>query len=44
VDPARSTRRTDEHQSFDALVEENKQLRELVVHLSEIVIRKALDR
>jgi|HubBroStandDraft_6_1064221.scaffolds.fasta_scaffold2219546_2 hypothetical protein len=28
----------------DALVEENKQLRELVVRLSEIVIRKVLDQ
>jgi hypothetical protein len=29
---------------LDELLEENKQLRELVVHLSEIVVRNVLDR
>jgi hypothetical protein len=29
---------------LDALLEENKQLRELVVQLSEIVVRNVLDR
>jgi hypothetical protein len=32
------------HFDVDALREENKQLRELVVQLSEIVVRNALDR
>jgi hypothetical protein len=29
---------------LDAIIEENKQLRELVVQLSEIVVRSVLDR
>jgi hypothetical protein len=29
---------------LDAIIEENKQLRELVVQLSEIVVRNVLDR
>jgi len=29
---------------LDAILEENKQLRELVVQLSEIVVRNVLDR
>jgi hypothetical protein len=29
---------------LDAIIAENKQLRELVVQLSEIVVRNALDR
>jgi hypothetical protein len=29
---------------LDAILEENKQLRELVVQLSEIIVRNALDR
>jgi hypothetical protein len=32
------------HSDVDALREENKQLRELVVQLSEIVVRNALER
>jgi len=32
------------HPDLDALLEENKQLRELVVQLSEIVVRNVLDR
>jgi hypothetical protein len=32
------------HLDFNALLEENKQLRELVVQLSEIVVRNVLDR
>jgi hypothetical protein len=32
------------HLDVDALREENKQLRELVVQLSEIVVRNALER
>jgi hypothetical protein len=32
------------HPDIDALLEENKQLRELVVQLSEIVVRNVLDR
>jgi hypothetical protein len=32
------------HLELDALLEENKQLRELVVQLSEIVVRNVLDR
>lgn len=32
------------HPELDALLEENKQLRELVVQLSEIVVRNVLDR
>jgi hypothetical protein len=33
-----------QHLDLDALREENKQLRELVVQLSEIVVRNVLDR
>jgi hypothetical protein len=37
--------RTDmNYPDLDALLEENKQLRELVVQLSEIVVRNVLDR
>jgi hypothetical protein len=32
------------HLDMDALLAENKQLRELVVQLSEIVVRNVLDR
>jgi hypothetical protein len=32
------------HLNLNALLEENKQLRELVVQLSEIVVRNVLDR
>jgi hypothetical protein len=32
------------HLNLNALIEENKQLRELVVQLSEIVVRNVLDR
>jgi hypothetical protein len=32
------------HPALDALLEENKQLRELIVQLSEIVVRNVLDR
>jgi hypothetical protein len=32
------------HLDLDALLEENKQLRELVVQLSEIIVRNVLDR
>jgi hypothetical protein len=32
------------HPDLDALRAENEQLRELVVQLSEIVVRRALDR
>ena len=32
------------HLNLDALLAENKQLRELVVQLSEIVVRNVLDR
>jgi len=32
------------HSNLNALLEENKQLRELVVQLSEIVVRNVLDR
>jgi hypothetical protein len=32
------------HLDLDAILEENKQLRELVVQLSEIVVRTVLDR
>ena len=33
-----------DHPSVDALLEENKQLKELVVQLSEIVLMSVLDR
>jgi hypothetical protein len=40
-----TSRRPDlQHLDLDALREENKQLRELVVQLSEIVVRNVLDR
>jgi hypothetical protein len=32
------------HPDLDAIIAENKQLRELVVQLSEIVVRNVLDR
>jgi hypothetical protein len=38
-------RRSDvNHPDLDAIIAENKQLRELVVQLSEIVVRNVLDR
>ena len=37
-------RRDRDHSNLDAVLEENKQLRELVVQLSEIVVRNVLDR
>lgn len=40
----RPMQRTIDHPSVDALIEENKQLRELVVQLSKIVLRNVLDR
>lgn len=39
-----STKLGMDHLDLDALLEENKQLRELVVQLSEIVVRNVLDR
>jgi hypothetical protein len=36
--------RPQDHFDLDALREENKQLRELVVQLSEIVVRNVLER
>lgn len=40
----RPLQRTIDHPSVDALIEENKQLRELVVQLSKIVVRNVLNR
>jgi hypothetical protein len=37
-------RRDVSYPDLDAIIAENKQLRELVVHLSEIVVRSVLDR
>jgi hypothetical protein len=34
----------DEHADIDALREENAQLRELVIHLSKLVIKNVVDR
>jgi hypothetical protein len=34
----------DEHANIDALREENAQLRELVIHLSKLVIKKVVDQ
>jgi len=43
--PARGqTKPYDEHAEIDALREENAQLRELVIHLSKLVIKNVVDR
>jgi len=34
----------DEHADIDALREENAQLRELVIHLSKLVVKNVVDR
>lgn len=43
-DRARASPPDINHPDLDALRAENEQLRELVVQLSEIVVRRALDR
>jgi hypothetical protein len=39
-----SSRSDVDHLNLDAVLEENKQLRELVVQLAEIVVRNVLER
>ena len=38
------TKAHDDHAEIDALREENAQLRELVIHLSKLVIKKVVDQ
>ena len=39
-----ATQRETEHYEISALIEENTQLRELVIHLSKLVIKNVVDR